>query len=104
VLVCHDRAASAFIGRPRAVQEEEYVFCECLLKSFTIPISSSFDLDFPIECDDEYWENPDPDLAFKQPAGKPSTVSYFNSFLQLGAIMGNVLRTLVRFFFGFHSQ
>jgi hypothetical protein len=56
----------------------------------------SFDLDLPIECDDEYWENPDPNLAFKQPPGKPSTVAYFNSSLQLGHVMGYVLRTIVR--------
>src|ERR1700721_421565 len=56
--------------------------------------SYSSDLDLPLECDDEYWENPDPELAFKQPPGKPSTITYFNCYLQLGAVMGYVLRTI----------
>jgi hypothetical protein len=49
-----------------------------------------------LECDDEYWENPDPELAFKQPPDEPSTVTFFNCYLQLGAIMGYALCTIVR--------
>jgi hypothetical protein len=59
---------------------------------------SSFDLDLPIECDDEYWENEDPEKAFKQPADKPSTVAYFNCFLKLGEVLGYLLRTIVRLY------
>ena len=43
----------------------------------------SFDVELPLECDDEYWENPDPELAFKQPPGVPSTVSFFVHIIKL---------------------
>ena len=49
----------------------------------------------PIECDDEYWENDDPELAFKQPPGKPSLVTFFNCFLRLNQILAFALRTIV---------
>ena len=56
----------------------------------------SIDVDLPIACDDEYWLNPDPNLAFKQPEGKPSTVTYFNCALRLAQINAFALRTIVR--------
>lgn len=56
---------------------------------------SSFDLDMPIECDDEYWVNDNPELAFRQPPGKPSKVAYFNSLLRLNQILAFALRTIV---------
>ena len=56
----------------------------------------SFDIDLPVECDDEYWEQPDPVLAFKQPENKPSTISFFVSYLKLFHIQAFALRTLVR--------
>lgn len=56
----------------------------------------SFDLDLPVECDDQYWTHPDPDKAFKQPVGKPSYMSYFISFLKLNQILAFALRTIVR--------
>ncbi|KAI0035390.1 fungal-specific transcription factor domain-containing protein, partial [Vararia minispora EC-137] len=76
VLVTIDRSMSASLGRPCAIQEED------------------FDLDYPAECDDEYWEHPDPNQAFKQPAGKPSTVSFFLAHIRLDQIMGFALRTI----------
>lgn len=54
------------------------------------------DVDFPIECDDEHWIVDDPEQAFKQPEGRPSTVSYFVSSLRLKQIQAFALRTLVR--------
>ncbi|KAF9049328.1 hypothetical protein BDZ89DRAFT_1033163 [Hymenopellis radicata] len=75
-LVVIDRDASLDLGRPCAIQDDD------------------IDVDFPIECDDEYWEHPDPDKAFKQPAGKPSYVSFFVSGLKLNQIVGTCLRTL----------
>ena len=57
--------------------------------------ASSFDLDLPLEVDDEFWEHPDPAKAFKQPPGVPSTLSYFNSFLKLNQILAFALRTIV---------
>lgn len=57
----------------------------------------SFDLDMPVECDDEYWTSPDPDQAFRQPEGKPSTVCYFTLYLKLIQIHAFALRTIVSF-------
>lgn len=56
----------------------------------------SFDADLPLEVDDEYWENDDPELAFKQPEGKPSRVTAYNLWLRLTDIIDFVLRTFVR--------
>lgn len=55
---------------------------------------ASFDVEYPIDCDDEYWETDDPDQAFKQPAGKPSTITGFIYFIKLCEILGFALRTL----------
>jgi hypothetical protein len=45
-------------------------------------------------CDDEYWENDDPKLAFVQPPGRPSIVTFFVYHLQLYEILAFALRTL----------
>ena len=55
-------------------------------------LHSSFDLDLPLDCDDEYWDTSPP---FSQPAGKPSKIAYFNCLLRLYQIQGFALRTLV---------
>ncbi|KAI0035838.1 fungal-specific transcription factor domain-containing protein [Vararia minispora EC-137] len=52
---------------------------------------SSFDLGLPCDCDDEYWEPSDPELAFQQPAGKPSRVAYFIQSIKLIRILGSTL-------------
>ena len=62
-------------------------------------ICASMDVDFPIECDDEYWVTPDPEKAFKQPEGKPSTAAFFVSTLRLKQIQALALRTIVRDFY-----
>jgi hypothetical protein len=59
--------------------------------------SSSFDVDLPLEVDDEYWETKDPEKAFQQPPGKPSKIAGFNSYLKLTKISAYALRTIVRF-------
>lgn len=76
VLVTLDRSTSVSLGRPCAIQEED------------------FDIDLPVECDDEYWEHPDPALTFKQPENKPSSISFFVSYLKLFHIQAFALRTL----------
>uniref|UniRef100_A0A8H7Y2F1 Zn(2)-C6 fungal-type domain-containing protein n=1 Tax=Psilocybe cubensis TaxID=181762 RepID=A0A8H7Y2F1_PSICU len=76
VLVCMDRMVSSSLGRPCAIQDED------------------FDLDLPIDCDDEYWENEDPLQRFKQPPGKPSLVSAFIMYLKLHQILAFSLRTI----------
>ena len=54
----------------------------------------SFDLDYPIECDDEFWNTSDPEQAFKQPPGKPCKVSCFIWSIKLAELLGFALRTL----------
>ncbi|KAI0028714.1 fungal-specific transcription factor domain-containing protein, partial [Vararia minispora EC-137] len=76
VLVCLDRWVSSTAGRPCAIQEED------------------FDLEMPIDCDDEYWDHPDPEQNFKQPPRKPSRMSAFICHLQLCQIHGYALRTI----------
>ena len=62
---------------------------------------SSFDLELPLEVDDDYWEHPDASQAFKQPPGMPSSISFFNCFLKLTQILAFALRTIVSRFIGF---
>ncbi|KIJ60357.1 hypothetical protein HYDPIDRAFT_117261 [Hydnomerulius pinastri MD-312] len=76
VLVTLDRLMSSSLGRPCAIQDED------------------FDLDLPVECDDEYWEHPDPEKAFKQPPDKPCQLSFFINFLKLNHILAFALRTI----------
>ncbi|KAF8216525.1 fungal-specific transcription factor domain-containing protein [Mycena galopus ATCC 62051] len=76
VLVFLDRTLSCTFGRPCAIQDED------------------FDLELPIDCDDEYWETPDPADAFQQPKGKPSLISAFIAHLRLGQVLSFALRTI----------
>lgn len=76
VLVLYDRIGSAALGRPCCSGEED------------------FDVDLPLEVDDEYWETEDPEKAFQQPPGKPSKIAAFNSYLKLTKISAYALRTI----------
>ncbi|KXN90781.1 hypothetical protein AN958_03435 [Leucoagaricus sp. SymC.cos] len=76
VLMSIDRLTSSASGRPCGLQDED------------------FDLDLPIECDDEYWERPDPNERFKQPEGKPSTLAFFNCYLSLMDILAYAMRAI----------
>ncbi|KAJ7864824.1 hypothetical protein B0H14DRAFT_2735785 [Mycena olivaceomarginata] len=60
-----DSVSSACFGRPRVAVVGDSV------------------LDRPQLCDDEYWDNVDPKLTFKQPPGKPSLTAYFNAYISL---------------------
>ncbi|KAF8913636.1 fungal-specific transcription factor domain-containing protein [Mucidula mucida] len=75
-LVVIDRSGSSMLGRACGIYDED------------------IDVDFPIEVDDEYWENPDPSQAFRQPQGKPSKGLYYTSFLKLNQLMAKCLRIL----------
>ncbi|KAJ7091185.1 fungal-specific transcription factor domain-containing protein [Mycena epipterygia] len=75
-LLSLDRAVCSFLGRPSAIHVEDY------------------DVELPLEVDDEYWEHPDPEQAFKQPPGKPSLLSYFICHIRLCEILGSTLRRL----------
>ncbi|OCH92284.1 hypothetical protein OBBRIDRAFT_791396 [Obba rivulosa] len=74
-LVVFDRVGSMLIGRPCASRQED------------------IDLDLPVEVDDEYWENEDPELAFRQPPDKPSKISFFVSWIKLSQIIARALET-----------
>jgi len=57
----------------------------------------SYDLEMMCDCDDEYWENEDPTLAFIQPPGLPSRMSFFNHWTKLMEIEGLAHSVLVSF-------
>ncbi|KIY73021.1 hypothetical protein CYLTODRAFT_387421 [Cylindrobasidium torrendii FP15055 ss-10] len=69
-LILMDRHLGFYHGRPSAIQHED------------------FDLEYPIACDDEYWD------TFQQPEEKPCTIDYFICHLKLCHIMSLGLRTL----------
>ncbi|KAJ7188170.1 fungal-specific transcription factor domain-containing protein [Mycena filopes] len=73
-LVAYDRFASAILGRPCAIGEED------------------FDLDLCLEIDDEYWDTADP--PFRQPPGVPCRVTYFNLWLRLAQIVTFTVKTI----------
>ncbi|PBK98741.1 hypothetical protein ARMGADRAFT_960391 [Armillaria gallica] len=76
-LVMLDKLLSLYLGRPVMMQEED------------------FDLELPVECDDEYWDiKTDEEVHFCQPADKPSKISYFNAQIRLSGIMSVVVRNL----------
>ncbi|KAJ6451945.1 fungal-specific transcription factor domain-containing protein [Mycena sanguinolenta] len=68
-----DRFLGSFLGRSIALHPEEY------------------DVEPPLEVDDEYW---DQDQGFSQPPGKPSQLSYFVHNVRIYEIMGDVMRRL----------
>ncbi|KAJ7595717.1 fungal-specific transcription factor domain-containing protein [Mycena floridula] len=76
VIMCIDIILSATIGRPRAINVDDY------------------DQDLPADCDDEYWEHPDPARAFKQPAGTPSKMNSFLRCIELLDILAFAQRTI----------
>jgi hypothetical protein len=53
------------------------------------------DLQYPIACDDEYWERNSNGYTFYQPRNKPSLVEYFNCLLTLNRILSLTLKVLV---------
>ncbi|KAJ6522876.1 fungal-specific transcription factor domain-containing protein [Mycena capillaripes] len=74
VLVYLDRNISSIMGRTCAMQYDD------------------FDIDLPLECDDEYWEHPT--HPFQQPAGVPSRVTFFNTLIDLHHILAFSLKIL----------
>jgi hypothetical protein len=94
-LIFIDRWNSCSAGRPCAIQEEECVSRFFVARKSGLS-SNSFDVEMPVDCDDEYWTHPDPEQAFQQPQGKPSRLTAFISNLKLCQILGYSLRTIVR--------
>ena len=58
-----------------------------------------YDQDPPIPCDDEYWDTGHPETSFKQPAGIPSKLDYFVSYVKLMEIEAATMRAVVRCFY-----
>lgn len=80
---------------PRSTRSKFSTAAACWLYRGSFP--RSFDLELPIECDDEYWENDeDPTRAFTQPAGKPSRIAAFNHYIRLNNLLAFSLKMLVR--------
>ncbi|CAA7262254.1 unnamed protein product [Cyclocybe aegerita] len=76
VLVHMDRLASIGFGRPLNILNED------------------IDADLPIDCDDEYWEHPDPRKRFQQPPDKPSLITAFLQQLKLMNILSTCIRLI----------
>ncbi|KAF8910393.1 fungal-specific transcription factor domain-containing protein [Mucidula mucida] len=76
LLLGFDRIGSATLGRTCNVGEEDY------------------DIDLPLEVDDEYWEAEEPSRAFRQPPGVPSRITAFNLWLKLTQIVAFTMRTV----------
>jgi len=110
VLLCIDIAVSVGLGRPCAIRDEESVSPFASLSWLIGIYFHSFDLDFPIECDDEYWYISEQDeeaskpfsptflqqpVVFKQPADKPSLITGFVLTLKLNKVLAVMLRTIV---------
>lgn len=75
-LIPMDRLMTTMLGWPCSIHDEE------------------FDLDYPLECDDEYLSSDDPCKAFKQPPGKPSAMAYFVWYLRLMKVHDRAVRTI----------
>ncbi|KAJ7589506.1 fungal-specific transcription factor domain-containing protein [Mycena floridula] len=71
----------------------DVLLCTVMGRSCLIP-REDFDVDLPIDCDDEYWEHPNPKLAFKQPPNKPSKLACFIHSIRLVEMMAATLRRL----------
>ncbi|KAF9568044.1 hypothetical protein CPC08DRAFT_702861 [Agrocybe pediades] len=73
-LMCIDRLKASFLGRPVLLHQGD------------------FDAEYPIECDDEYWDTANPEQAFKQPEGKPCKISSFVCLIKLCEILATSMR------------
>jgi hypothetical protein len=93
MLLMFDTQLSCALGRPRSVNQRECVPSICLRDKGLSSVSSSMDIVFPEERDDdEYWEACDPE---RQPVGRPSKISYFVTALSLNRIVQFAMSTLV---------
>ncbi|KAJ6617464.1 fungal-specific transcription factor domain-containing protein [Mycena sp. CBHHK59/15] len=72
ILVVSDTIMSSLRGRPQITHTED------------------FDIDMPVDCDDEYWGQPNA----VQPRGKPSTSTFFIMYLHLMDIFGRIQRAI----------
>ncbi|THU89666.1 hypothetical protein K435DRAFT_781503 [Dendrothele bispora CBS 962.96] len=74
--ILFDTHLSAHTGRPMVTTPQDY------------------DAEYLTECDDEYWINADTDKAFVQPEATLCRVSFYNYYIKLTEILGDVIRLL----------
>ncbi|KAJ7940571.1 fungal-specific transcription factor domain-containing protein [Mycena leptocephala] len=75
VLLCLDWFTGTTTGRPLAMHYQDY------------------DQDLPVDCDDEYWDLPEPQ-NFRQPKDRPSEISFFIRYAKLLEIQASVINTI----------
>ncbi|KAJ7655929.1 fungal-specific transcription factor domain-containing protein [Mycena rosella] len=76
VLILFDLQLSVSLGRAMALPSHE------------------FDVDLPVQCDDEYWKAAPHNAAYCQPPETPSSVDFFTSLLKLNQIVMLALKFL----------
>ncbi|KAK0201467.1 fungal-specific transcription factor domain-containing protein [Desarmillaria ectypa] len=76
VLIFLDVSHACHYGRPVTLRYED------------------FDIGFPLECDDIYWNHPDPSRRFRQPTDRPSALSFFVCLLKLVNTITYVKRSI----------
>ncbi|KAJ6601088.1 fungal-specific transcription factor domain-containing protein [Mycena vulgaris] len=71
-----------------------FLICDTIMSMLkgrpTVMYSVDFDLDLPVDCDEEYWGVPNA----VQPPGKPSTSSFMVAYLPLIIILGRIQRAV----------
>ncbi|KAJ6594430.1 fungal-specific transcription factor domain-containing protein [Mycena capillaripes] len=94
MFLCSDALISSFLGRPRIARDDECLDSLCRAEIHGAKLFSSYDIDYPLEVDDEFWEHPDPNKRFQQPEGKPSIYAFIVSYLKLTEILGTTQKTI----------
>ncbi|KAJ7256469.1 hypothetical protein B0H12DRAFT_510408 [Mycena haematopus] len=104
ILQAQDIGANRLFGKPLTI-EDESIRRSCFFLSIFDSISSAcfgrprvtipgdYELNRATACDDEYWEHPDPKMAFTQPPGKPPLSAFFNAYISLVKIFSLEWRT-----------
>ncbi|KAF7363845.1 Fungal-trans domain-containing protein [Mycena sanguinolenta] len=103
ILQARDIGLDRLVGKPFTVEDELFRRSFFFLWGFDSIASACFgrprvsipgaELNLATACDDEYWEQPDPAMSFKQPPGKPALSEYFNAFINLVKIFTFEWRT-----------
>ena len=87
--MCYPWATLCYEGRRVSMSPRLYCVLVCLFDF------GSFNAEYPLEVDDDFWETDDPQLAFMQPSDKPSMVIAFNLWLRLTDFAASTLQSLV---------
>ena len=93
VLLNYERLVSSSLGRVCSIRPEEWVTEH--RHFISADRLFSFDLDLPVDCDDEYWPVDGGTEGFEQPLGKPSKLTMFILMINLFHLQTDVVRLLV---------